>query len=172
MLDWGKYIAVATRYQYRARPEDREDLSHTIALSLADTQIRLDNDGGGQLSDIAMLRIASYECHRYWRQLKRQLTVLSLNNDVEDGDGNTTELIDTLADDKALDLSAWIDARTWLLKCSKRLILIASKRLNGAELDNKDRQYLSRFRRKEQKELIPNVTKSPSRCPIYSGSPV
>jgi hypothetical protein len=154
MLDWGKYIAVADRYQHKAKWEDREDLNHTILLSLADAQIGLDNNGGGQLSDVAMLRIASYECHRYWRQLKRHLTILSLNTEIDDGNGNTTELIDTLADDRAIDLEAWLEARTWLLGCPKRLVVIAGKRLKGIPLDNKDKCYLQRFRQREQKRLI------------------
>jgi len=152
MLDWGEYITIADRYQHKARTQDREDLSHTIILSLADAQLKLDNNGGGQLSDVSMLRIASYECQKYWRQIKRQLTILSLNNELNDGDG--IELIDTVADDKAIDLDAWLDARTWLLGCPKRLVVIASKRLKGITLDNKDKCYLQRFRQKEQKSLV------------------
>jgi len=70
MLDWGKYITVADRFQHKARRQDRDDLNHTIILSLAQAQMRLNNNGG-QLSDVAMLRIASYEWQKYWRQLKR-----------------------------------------------------------------------------------------------------
>ena len=153
MLDWSKYITVANRLQRKARAEDREDLNHTIILSLAQAQDRLDNDGGGQLSDIAMLRIASYECQKYWRQLKRQLTVLSLNT-VTGSDGDGTELIETVADDKAIDLEAWQDARTWLLGCPIRLVMIADKRVNGKPLTNREHQYLWRFRRREQKVLV------------------
>ena len=76
-----------------------------------------------------MLRIASYEYQRYWRAIKRHLTILSLNTEIYDGDGNSTELIDTVADDKAIDVSAWIDDRTWLLGCPKRLVGIAHKKL-------------------------------------------
>ena len=101
-----------------------------------------------------MLRIASYECQKYWRQLKRQLTILSLNTELNNGDGDGIELIDTVADDKAIDLDAWLDARTWLLGCPKRLIVIASKRLKGIALTNKEHQYLWRFRQKEQKHLV------------------
>jgi hypothetical protein len=154
MLDYGKYISVADRYQYKAKTEDREDLNHNIILSLAQAQLRLDSNGGGQLSDIAMLRIASYECQKYWRQLKRQLTILSLNTELNNGDGDGIEIIDTVADDKAIDLDAWLDARTWLLGCPKRLVQIASKRLRGVTLDNKDKCYLQRFRQREQKRLI------------------
>lgn len=152
MLDWNKYIAVADRFQYKAKHQDMEDLNHTIVLSLAQAQIGLDNNGGGQLSDVAMLRVASYECQKYWRSIKRQLTILSLNTELNDGDG--IELIDTVADDKAIDLDAWLDARTWLLGCPKRLIVIAGKRLKGKALDNKDRCYLKRFYKREQKPLL------------------
>jgi hypothetical protein len=151
MLDWGEYITVADRYQHKAKIEDRGDLSHTIISSLADAQLKLDNNGGGQLSDVAMLRIASYECQKYWRQIKRQLTILSLNTELNDGDD--IELIDTVADDKAIDLDAWLDARTWLLGCPRRLVMVASKRLRGKPLTNKEHQYLWRFRQREQKEL-------------------
>jgi len=152
-LDWDKYIKVAERFQHKARQQDRGDLNHTIILSLAQAQIRLDTNGGGQLSDVAMLRIASYQCQKYWRQLKQQLTILSLNTEIDDEDGNTTELIETIADDKAIDLDAWLDCKTWLLGCPKRLVDIAHKRLNGKRLSNKERQYLWRFRQKDQKRL-------------------
>jgi len=152
MLDYGKYITVANRYQRKAKYQDREDLNHTIILSLAQAQLAKDNNGGGQLSDVAMLRVASYECQKYWRAIKRQFTILSLNTELNNGDG--IELIDTVADDKAINLDAWIDARTWLLGCPRRLVLIASKRVNGIALEAKDRDYLRRFRQREQICLV------------------
>ena len=152
MLDWSKYIAVADRFQYKAKAQDTEDLNHTIVLSLAQAQTAKDNNGGGQLSDVAMLRVASYECQKYWRQQKRLLTILSLNTELNDGDG--VELIDTLSDDKAIDLDAWLDARTFLLGCPMRLMVIAGKRLKRIPLDDKDKKYLRRFRRREQKSLF------------------
>jgi len=153
MLDWSKYITVANSFQRRARAEDREDLNHTIILSLAQAQDRQDSNGGGQLSDIAMLRIASYECQKYWRQLKRQLTILSLNI-VTGSDSDSAELIETIADDKAIDLDAWQDARTWLLGCPIRLVAIADKRVHGISLKPKDQEYLRRYRKREQKVLV------------------
>jgi len=151
MLDWSKYITVANSLQRRARAEDREDLNHTIILSLAQAQDRLDNNGGGQLSDVAMLRIASYECQKYWRQMKRQLTILSLNT-LTGSDGDSAELIDTVADDKAIDLEAWQDARTWLLGCPFRLVTIADKRVKGIALNDTEKHYLLYQRQKEQKK--------------------
>jgi len=158
MLDWSKYSTTADRFQYKAKAQDREDLNHTIILSLAQAQQRLDNDGGGHLSDVAMLRIASYQCQKYWRQQKRLLTILSLNSELDDGDGNTTELIETIADDKAIDLSAWLDDKTFLLGCPMRLIVIARKRRDGIPLTETERRYFNRQKAKElkryQKTLI------------------
>ena len=154
MLDWDKYIAIADRFQHKAKWQDREDLSHTIIVSLADVQMSLDTNGGGQLSDVAMLRIASYQCQKYWRQQKRLLTILSLNTEIDDREGNTTEIIDTIADDKAIDLDDWLDARTWLLGYPKRLVVIACKRLKGIPLDGKDRKYLCKWLKRQQKALI------------------
>ena len=154
MLDWSKYIAVADRFQHKAKAQDTEDLNHTIILSLAEAQMAKDNNGGGQLSDVAMLRVASYECQKYWRQQKRLLTILSLNTEINDGDGNTTELIDTIADDKAIDLDAWLDAKTFELGCPMRLILIAHKIVNGQKLTQVELNYLCRWRKRQQKTLF------------------
>ena len=155
MLDWSKYITIADRYQHKAKAQDREDLNHTIILSLADSQLRLDNNGGGQLSDIAMLRIASCRVADYWRSEYRNGRIISLNQVYDDGDGNTTELIDTLADDKAIDLDQWLDCKTFLLGCPMRLIEIAHKIRDGQKLTPTDSQYLWRYRKRQQKTLIP-----------------
>ena len=154
MLDYGKYIKVADKFQHKAKAEDREDLNHDIILALAEAQRAKDNNGGGELSDIAMLRIAAYECQKYWRQVRRQSNISSLNTELDNGDGDTTELIETIADDKAIDLDAWIDAAIWLLGCPTRLIGIANKRIKGIVLEHKDWCYLSRYRQKELKPLF------------------
>jgi len=78
----------------------------------------------------------------------------SLNTEVEDGEGGMVELIDTIADDSAIDLEAWVDARTWLLGCPKRLVAIAHKRKDGWELTEGEQSYFLRWRRKEQKRLF------------------
>ncbi len=78
------------------------------------------------------------------RVIKRQYTILSLNTELNNGDG--IELIDTVADDKAIDLDAWIDARTWLLGCPSRLVQIASKRVKSLLLEPKEKMYLQRLR--------------------------
>ena len=154
MLDWSKYITIANRYQRKAKAQDRENLNHTIILSLAQAQIRLDNNGG-ELSDLAMLRIASCRVADYWRSEYRNGRIISLNQVVyEDEDGNEVELIDTLAYDEATDLDAWLDNQTFILGCPKTLIRIVNKMDEGKPLTGYERLYLYRFRKREQKRLL------------------
>jgi hypothetical protein len=149
-LDWVKYSEVADRFQYKARFEDREDLRHNIILRLAEVA---SNNGHKPFTIGAMIRVASYVVMEYWHAEKRNGKVISLNTDIGNGDGDSMELMDTIADDSALDLESWVDARTWLLGCPKRLIQIANKRVSGIALEPSDKMYLGRFRRKEQKPL-------------------
>ena len=146
MLDWEKYIQIADRFQHKAKRDDREDLRQDIIIRLADIA---SNNGHKPFTQASMLRVASYVVMEYWHNLKRKPTILSLNYEVEDGDGDSIELWQTLTDDKAIDLNAWIDAKTWLLGCPKRLVKIAYKRYSGRPLDNKEDCYLRRYRRKE-----------------------
>ena len=115
-------------------------------MELADAQNR---KGGLPLPEAAMYRIASFEVADYWRRKKRQPDLISIDDEPD----NDTGLATVLPDDSALDLDAWVDSRTFLLSCPKRLIQIAFKKVNGLTLEGRDRQYLSMWRRKEQKAI-------------------
>jgi len=149
-LDWEKYSEVADRFQYKARYEDRDDLKHNIILRLADIASR---NGHEPFTEGAMVRVASYVVMEYWHAEKRNGKVISLNNEVRDWEGDSTELLDTIADDKALNLESWVDSRTWLLGCPKRLIQIAHKKSTGITLTQTDHQYLWRYRKRELQPL-------------------
>jgi hypothetical protein len=86
------------------------------------------------------------------------MTIESLNKPIVNEDGYLTELGELIADDKALDLAEWVDQNTFLAGCPQRLIAIAQKVREGEALNDKDRQYLSRYRRQTQKSLFENVT--------------
>ena len=145
-LDWQKYIEIASRFQHKAKADDRDDLRQDIILRLAEVA---SNNGHKPFTEPAMLRVASYVVMEYWHKLKRQPTILSLNYELEDGDGDTAELWQTLADDKAIDLEAWLDAKRWLLGCPRRLVQIAYKRYIGQALNWNERQYLCRWKQIE-----------------------
>jgi len=147
-LAWQEYAQIARNFEHKARFEDREDIKQDIVVRLAEVaSIKTE-----PLTLPGMLRVASYVIVEYWRDLKRQPTILSLNDTIEDADGNSLELLETLADDKAIDLEAWVDARTWLKGCPRRLVLIASKKVKGKPLMPKERKYLSRYRQEELKK--------------------
>jgi len=152
MLDWDNYIKVANRFQYKARRGDREDLKQEIILKLAQVELKY-NRKGKTLSMGGMIRSASYIVAEYWRKELKHPPMLDLNREVEDTDGNRIALIETVADDKAIDLSNWLDARLWLLKCPERLVKIAYKKVAGYRLSNRDRVYLDRQRKKTRKSM-------------------
>jgi len=86
------------------------------------------------------------DCHR-------AIHLESINQPVIDEEGNTTELAELIADDKALDLPEWVDARTFLIGAPIRLKAIALKRSRGEALTEAERSYLSYLRKKQQKAL-------------------
>jgi hypothetical protein len=166
MLDWEKYIVVAGRFQHKARREDREDLKHTIILRLAQVA---SNNGHKPFTEATMYRIAGYVVADYWRAQYR------LTNGLDCGSCRRTQrqqcrkdwqysecpkaikveyLSKPIVDDKAIDLDAWLEAKTFLLGFPKRLMEIAHKIDNGETLTNQDHQYLWRFRQREQKMLV------------------
>jgi len=184
MPDWEKYIEIADRFQHKARAQDREDLKHTIILRLAQVA---SNNGHKPFTEAAMCRIASFEVANYWRtQYKftngldcgscskaqrakckedwqytdcpKAVKVEYLSKPIIDSNGNVTELGELIADDRAIDLDAWIDARTFLLGCPQRLIGIATKLTEGQALNQVERNYLCRWRKREQKTLFQGVT--------------
>jgi len=121
-------------------------LRQNIILRLAEVA---SNNGHKPFTEASMVGVASYVAMEYWHNLKRQPTILSLNDEIDDGEGNSIELYQTIADDKAIDLDAWLDAKAWLRGCPRRLIAIANKRVTGKLLNKKDQKYLERHRQKE-----------------------
>ena len=150
---WGEFWDIAKRFEHKAPWQDREDLRHNIIIRLVEVA-GVKQASGEAFTEAGKLRTASFTVLAYWRDAKRNGKLISLNTEVEDWELNPTELIDTIADDKALDLEAWVDARTWLMGCPKRLVGIAHKRVSGIALDNADMIYLCKWRKKAQKRLF------------------
>lgn len=96
------------------------------------------------------------KCKEDWlySECPKAIKLESLNKPIIDGEGNTTELGELIADDRAIDLDAWLDARIFLLGFPKRLMEIADKLNNGHNLTPADSRYLYKFRRREQKRLF------------------
>jgi len=178
--DWLTYYSVASRFSHKAQAQDREDLLHDIIITLADVAR---NNGHKPFTEVAMYRVASVTVVHYWREQYKLTNGLDCHNcskaqrqkcrkqwlypdcpkaikleylsqPIANDNGNLTELGELIADDHAIDLDAWLDAKTFLQGCPQRLIGIAHKRVNGIPLDNKEKCYLQRFRQREQKRLF------------------
>jgi len=178
--EWLAYYNVASRFTDRVKPQDKEDILHTVIATLADVER---NNGHKPFTEAVMYRIASRTVADYWRtyykasngldcgscskaqrqkckegylysECPKAIKLESLNKPIIDSEGHTTELGELIADDKALDLGAWLDARTFLLGFPQRLLAIAHKLENGDKLTPTDSQYLWRFRKREQKTLL------------------
>ena len=150
--EWGEYWKLAERYSQRAILDDREDLRDTIMVTLFEVGKRREAQAK-PFSNLAKLRTASYARKGFYRDKKRLGRIVSLNVKVPNDEGEETELLDTLADDKALDLNAWLDARYWLLNCPATLARIALKRAKGIPLTKYEQLYLCRFWKRQQKRL-------------------
>ncbi len=183
------YYKVASRFSGKVREQDKSDVLHDIIITLANVER---NNGHKPFTEAGMYRIASRTVALYWRNhykytngltcgncskaqrrkckenylygsCPKAINLESLDKPVIDADGNTTDLGNLIADDKALDLEAWVDARTFLLGCPDRLITIAFKRMEGTPLEPKDQEYLRRFRLREQTNMFNRVFSSPIR---------
>jgi hypothetical protein len=87
------------------------------------------------------------DCHR-------AITLESINQPIIDSEGNITELAELIADDKALDLEEWLDAKTFLIGAPIRLKAIAKKRMKGETLTGAEYKYLTKLRKRYQLSLV------------------
>jgi hypothetical protein len=93
--------------------------------------------------------------HSEWgfADCEKAIRLESLNQPVTDSEGNMTELGELIADDNALDLDEWLDAKSFLIGAPIRLKAIAIKKHKGQTLTEAELMYLSRLRKKQQKTL-------------------
>lgn len=173
------YYKVALRFAYKV--PDQEDLLHDIILHLIIVAERK-REAGLPFSEAAMYRTAEHVKDHYWYELRKRTSGLdcgncstkqrrkckeewlygdcpklvkleSLNKPIIDSEGNITEFGNLIADDKALDLDAWLDTKQ-LWRDYPRLKRIAKKIADGDQLAGAERVFLHKLRRQEQKKLL------------------
>ena len=139
--------------------QDREDLLHDIIVRLAEVA-EVYRQKGKPLTKWGCIRVAQYTRLRFYHQKKRWRRVFStsLNSEVRDEDGNETEFIQTLVDQKRGNLDAWIDAKSHYLSSPERVKKAIRKLLkngdgNGHRLSGYDWRLIRQFR-KEFKALV------------------
>jgi hypothetical protein len=96
------------------------------------------------------------KCKDNWLygECPKAIKLESLEKPILDDEGNLTTLGELIADPKSLDLDAWDRDYLWQLGYKPRLVAIALKLHRGEALNDRDRQYLSYWRRQEQKKLF------------------
>ena len=178
--DWALYYKVARYFIHKVRREDKYDFLHDLMLEMAKVKAKYEAKDK-PLTEAGLMRVASYELSDYWVKQRRLTTwldcgncskeqrrkcreellyeqcpkfhqLVSLNTVVGDGDGHKAELIEFLADDKAIDIVARLDARRYLLSFPKRIVQIAYKVYSGYRLDRKEQRYLDHYREKNLKK--------------------
>ena len=180
--DWALYYKVAKGFVKRVKPEDRQDFLHDLLLVMAKVKAKY-NLIGKPLLEAGLIRVASYEVADYWRkwfkringrecgqcsqtqrrkcreedlyrECPKTIKMESLDRLIEDGNGDSTELHEMIADDNAVDVVARLDARLTLQGYPHKFVKLAYKKYAGYPLTNDERAYLYRHRRKAQKRLV------------------
>jgi hypothetical protein len=180
--DWLAYYKVAKNFTHKVKPEDREDFLHDLFVAFASVKVKY-QDKGKELTIYGLVRIAQYEVADYWRkwykrnqnttcercskaqrrkckednlysQCPKAIQLESLSKLIEDGSGNRVELYQLLADDKAVDLTARLDAKLTLESYPKRFVDLAYKKYAGYPFTNTERSYYHREQKRAQKTLV------------------
>ena len=180
--DHATYYKVANGFTGKVKSEDREDFLHDLFLAFARVKASYDAKGK-ELTIGGLVRVAQYQLADYWRKHFKRINGIDcsrcsqqqrekckdwylypdcpkaiklerLDKLVEDGNGDATPLHELIADDKAVDLVAMVDARLTLASYPTKAVKLLYKRYAGYPLDNTEQSYLYRFVKKAQKQLI------------------
>jgi hypothetical protein len=144
-LEWEEYVKLAERFKWRAEPEDMEDLRQDIIVRLAEVARRYERENR-PYTRWAMVWVARFTVRRYWHERQRSRRAICLSTAIN-GDGEKPiELGERLADDRAIDLDAWLEARLRLGELPPGILRIARKLEKGDPLTPKQRARLTRFR--------------------------
>ena len=181
--DYALYYKVAKRFTHKVKQEDSQDFLHDLFLAFAKVRASYDAKGK-ELTEGGLMRVAQYELADYWRAYYKRENGIecsrcskaqkakckewnycagdcpkaiqqeSLDKLVTDGNGGSTELHELIADDKAVDLVAMLDARFILKGYPTKAVKLLYKRYAGYSLDKAEQNYFTHFRKKAQKRLV------------------
>ena len=180
--DYALFYKVANGFTHKVKREDREDFLHDLIVAMARVKASY-TAKGKELTEGGLVRVAQYELADYWRKwfyqkngiechrcgeaqkqkcreqdlfgdCPRAIKLDSLDRLIEDGNGDSTPLCELIADDKAVDLVARLDARHILQGYPHKFIRIAYKRYAGYPLTNAESVYYFRQLKKVQKTLV------------------
>jgi hypothetical protein len=177
------YYIVASKHAHKSKAQDREDLLHTIYLTLA---VAERNNGHKPFTLGTMHRIASRCVFDYWRdhydhtnglncgacsqkqrreckendlytECPKAIKVEYLSKPIIDSEGNITELGELIVDPDSLDRDFWDRDSLWQLGYKPRQVAIALKLHRGEALDRNDQAYLQYWRKRYQQKKLSDL---------------
>ena len=179
--DWLAYYKVAKNFTHKVKPEDREDFLHDLFIEYAKVADSY-RAKGKDLTTGGLVRIAQYRVAYYWKRNSGHLygrwcsncskaqrakckeddlylrcpksrKLESLDTIIQDGNGDSSPLCELIADDKAIDLTARLDAKLILESYPMRFVKLAYKRYAGYPFTNSEQNYFWRELKKARKKL-------------------
>ena len=156
---WREWAKIARTFAYFAHldRQDREDLLHNIIVRCAEVA-EVYRQRGIPFNRGAVIKTAQYTRLRFYHQQKRWKRVysVSLNSMVTDFDGEETEMIETILDDRGIDLDAWLDFKNYYQSRPKKERRAIRKliRENWRNLSGYDWKQVWRFRAEYKEEVL------------------
>jgi len=147
---WQEWAMIANNFIWTLDSQwDREDLMHNIIVRGAEVA-EVYRQRGIPFNKGAVIKTAEYTRLRFYHQQKRWKRVfsVSLNSMVTDFDGEETEMIQTVLDEKGIDLDTWLDFKNYYQSRPKaeRKAIRKLLRENWRRLSGNDFKLIRRFR--------------------------
>jgi len=179
--DYALFYKVAKGFTHRVKREDSHDFLHDLILAFAKVKVTY-TAKGKELTEGGLVRVAQHELADYWHkwfyrnngidchrcnkaqrqkcrsqdlygECPRAIKLDNLDRLIEDGNGDSTPLYELIADDKAVDLVAMLEARFTLDGYPRRFVHLMYKDYAGYSLTNCERNYIYHQKKKAQKRL-------------------
>jgi len=147
---WREWASIARNFIWQLDDQwDREDLLHNIIVRVAEVA-EVYHQRGIPFNKGAAIKVAQYTRLRFYHQKKRwkRVSSIDLNSVTEDEDGNEVVMVETILDEKGLDLDAWLDFKSYYQSRPKaeRKAIRKLIRENWRKLSGHDGKLIRRFR--------------------------
>ena len=112
---WREWAKIARNFIWTLDDQwDREDLLHNIIVRLAEVA-EVYRQKGIPFNKGACIKVAEYTRLRFYHQKKRwkRVYAVSLNGIIRDEEGHETEMIQTILDEKRINLDTWLDFKNY-----------------------------------------------------------
>ena len=153
---WREWAKIASNFIWTLDNQwDREDLLHNIIVRCTEVA-EIYRQRGIPFNKGAAIKTAEYTRLRFYHQQQRWKRVfsVSLNSMVTDFDGEETEMIQTILDEKGINVDAWLDFKSYYQNSPKKVRRAIRKLLNEnwRNLSGYDWKLIKRFR-EEAKQM-------------------